>query len=132
VFEFVVLRHVAAESVRKQLNEGSPLQLPDQALGVLLQLFLFYLFVGVDVVNLVFQVLDGLQSLDPLELFVVSQVLQQLLGRELAEALFENVAFVFEKLVDSVLILHRVENVGGQSHNHIQRLVQEVGLDSQL
>ena len=132
MLQLVVLGHVVAEGVREVLDEGRASQLSHKALGVLNQLFLLDSFVNVEVVDRLLELLDELETLLPLELLVVGQVLQHNLSSQLPQGSLEDVRLVAEELLNDILVADRLEDVGREAHNNLQRLVKEVALDSQL
>lgn len=54
------------------------------------------------------------------------------MGRQLAQLFLENVTLVLKELVNGLLRMYGVEDVSCKSDNHIERLIKEMGLDSQL
>jgi len=132
VLELVVLGHELGQHSRELLDLRSQLELLDEAISVLFELLRLDLLVGVDEVNALVQVLDLLPTLLVFPRFVVRQVLEEDLGRQLCEWRREDVRLKLEELVNDVLVLHCVENIGRQSHDVLERLVEVVALETQL
>ncbi len=74
MLQLIVLGHKMGQNLGKFLNLGCQLQLTDQPICVLLQLFWFDFFISIDVVNSLVQVLDFLSPLLILSRLVALEV----------------------------------------------------------
>lgn len=117
VLQLVVFGHVGVQLARELFDRTRQLELFHQAVCVFFQLLWLDLFVGVEVVNPLVEVLDLLASLFILASLVAFQVHQKGLGCQLAERGREDVRLEPEELVDHFLVLDLVENVRRKRHH---------------
>ena len=132
MLQLIVLGHEVGQHFGKLLNLRGQLELFDQAIRVLLQFLRLQLLIGEQLIDALVQLLNLLAPLLVLSSLVAAQVLEQDLGAQLCEGCSEDVRLELEELIDNVLVLHRVEDVSGQSDHVFEWFVQKVALESQL
>ena len=113
MLQLVILGHELGEHPREFIDLRGQAQFLHQSVRVLLQLLGLDLLVRVDEVDALVEVLDLLTSLLVLARLVLGQVVQEDLSGELREGSREDVRLELEELVDSILVLYSVEDVGG-------------------
>ena len=128
VFEFIVLRHESCQYFRECLDLRCQFQLLYETLSVLLKLFRLNFLVSIDLINSSIKLCDVKFTLLVLHVLVVRQVFHENLGSQLIEGSSENMRFVLEELIYSVLVLHIVEDVSCKIDHILQRFVQVVAL----
>ncbi len=74
MLQLIVLGHEMGQNLGKFLDLGCQLQLADQSVCVLLQLFWFDFFISIDVIDSLVEVLDFLSALLILSHLVVLEV----------------------------------------------------------